>query len=70
MAILFQSQPLYRFLVVAFCTFVSFEGCVCLIFIPKIIAVLYYDPVRKSALIEFFINGTIVDVRTAFGFFK
>merc|ERR1711871_107633 len=43
-AILFQSQPLYRFLVVAFCTFVSFEGCVCLIFIPKIIAVLYYDP--------------------------
>ncbi len=50
-AIQFQSQPTYIFLVVAFCTFVSFEGCVGLIFIPKMIAVLYYDPV-KFALIE------------------
>lgn len=43
-AVILVEEPTYRFLVVAFCGLVMFGGCVCLVFVPKIIAVYFYDP--------------------------
>jgi len=37
-------HPQERFLVFAFVCFTCFEGCVLLMFVPKIIAVFFYDP--------------------------
>ena len=43
-----QENPSYRFLVFAFCDFLCFEGCVALIFVPTIVAVVFNDPVRTK----------------------
>ena len=55
MAVILVEEPTYRFLVVAFCGLVMFGGCVCLVFVPKIIAVYFYDPVNLNLFADTYI---------------